>query len=47
MMATLIDSPDALRRAGEEQFRLSGWVETAPFEDLLQMQIDSAEQGRA
>ncbi len=46
-MATLIDSPDALRRAGEEQFRLSGWVETAPFEDLLQMQIDSAEQGRA
>jgi len=46
-MATLIDSPDAPRRSGVEQFRLADWVETAPFEDLLQMRIDKAAEGRA
>jgi len=46
-MATLLDSPDALRDPEQEQFRLEGWITTAPFEDLLQMQIDEAVSGRA
>ena len=46
-MATLFDSPDAPRDPELEQFRLDGWVSTAPFEDLLQMQIDHAGEGRA
>jgi len=46
-MAVLIDSPDARREPDREQFHLEGWVSTAPFEDLLQMQIESAGEGRA
>jgi len=46
-MAILIDSPDASRQPGREQFRLEGWVSTAPFEDLLQIHIESASEGKA
>jgi len=46
-MAILLDSADASRDPGCEQFRLEGWVSTAPFEDLLQMHIESAYKGKA
>lgn len=46
-MAVLLDSPDAERMAEKEQFRLEGWIDSAPFEDLLQMKIERAEQGHA
>ena len=46
-MAVLLDSPDAVRKAGQEQFRLEGWIDSAPYEDLLQMKIERAEQGHA
>lgn len=46
-MAKLLDNPDAIRDPECVQFRLTGWVDTAPFEDLLQMEIDFAAQGKA
>jgi len=46
-MATLIDAADSLRDPDHDQFRLASWVETAPFEDLLQMHIELAEGGCA
>ncbi|PLY01387.1 MAG: PaaI family thioesterase [Desulfuromonas sp.] len=46
-MAVLKDAADADRDPQHEQFTLSGWVDTAPFEDLLQMQIVSAVDGQA
>ena len=46
-MAILIDSPGAPRDSEREQFRLACWVDTAPFEDLLQMEIESAGEGKA
>lgn len=46
-MATLFDSKEAPREAGVRQFSLAGWIDTAPFEDLLQMTIELAENGQA
>jgi len=43
----LHDDPEALRNQGQEQFRLDGWVDTAPFEQLIGLQIESSEAGRA
>lgn len=46
-MAKLLVDGDALRAPDETQFRLNGWVATAPFEDLLDITIEEARQGRA
>jgi uncharacterized protein (TIGR00369 family) len=47
-MATLTTDPDTERCiSAPEQFQLDGWIATAPFEDLLDLSIESAEQGRA
>jgi acyl-CoA thioesterase len=47
-MAILTTDREAERCASAaEQFVLEGWIATAPFEDLLDLSIDSAEQGRA
>jgi acyl-CoA thioesterase len=46
-MAHLLTDGDTLRRAGERQFELDGWIDTAPFEDLLGMCIEEAGDGRA
>jgi uncharacterized protein (TIGR00369 family) len=32
---------------GEKQFELQGWVDTAPFEDLIGLTIESAGEGKA
>jgi uncharacterized protein (TIGR00369 family) len=46
-MARLLVDGDAPREADMKQFELSGWVDTAPFEDLLGMSIEEAKEGRA
>ena len=46
-MSRLLVEGEALRRGGEVQFRLEGWIDTAPFEDLLGMRIETAAEGRA
>lgn len=47
-MAILKVDPDSERCcSGPEQFILSDWIETAPFEDLLELHIETAEQGYA
>ncbi|MBE0596982.1 MAG: PaaI family thioesterase [Desulfuromonadales bacterium] len=46
-MAHLLSDPEALRRPGEKQFELSGWIDTAPFEDLVGLAIQTAADGRA
>jgi uncharacterized protein (TIGR00369 family) len=46
-MAHLLTDGDTPRRAGESQFELAGWIDTAPFEDLLGMRIEEAGSGRA
>ncbi len=46
-MSRLLTRGDVLRRSGERQFDLQGWIDTAPFEDLLGMSIETAAEGRA
>jgi acyl-CoA thioesterase len=46
-MAHLLTDADTPRRPGERQFELAGWIDTAPFEDLLGMRIEEAGGGRA
>ena len=46
-MAKLLVDGETLRQANERQFELNGWVDTAPFEDLLAIDIEEAQQGRA
>lgn len=46
-MAILLTDPTALRLADSCQFRLAGWIDTAPFEDLLGMIIESCGGGKA
>lgn len=46
-MARLLSDPEALRRPAEKQFELTGWIDTAPFEDLVGLTIQTAAQGRA
>jgi len=47
-MAQLKINGDSLVRAGEKKgFELDGWIDTAPFEDLLGLTIESADSGRA
>lgn len=46
-MARLTVDGDRLLKAGEKAFEMAGWVDTAPFEDLLGMTIEEAKEGRA
>jgi len=46
-MAKLLVDGDVPRNPNERQFELCGWIDTAPFEDLLAIAIEEAEQGRA
>lgn len=46
-MARLLTDPRAPRMAGSRQFELNGWIDTAPFEDLLGMTIESSGAGAA
>ncbi len=46
-MARLLTDPWAPRIAGCHQFELDGWIDTAPFEDLLHMTIESSGAGEA
>lgn len=43
----LFDDPDALRQPGAVQFELEEWIDSSPFERLLGLQIEMAENGRA
>jgi len=46
-MARLLVDGETPRKSGEAQFELRGWIDTAPFEDLLAIRIEEAERGRA
>jgi uncharacterized protein (TIGR00369 family) len=47
-MAQLTCDAEALMKADSENaFRLEGWIDTAPFEDLVGITIESASKGRA
>ncbi len=46
-MAKLLANGDVLRAPEELQFQLDGWIATAPFEDLLDIEIEEAGGGRA
>ena len=46
-MARLLVDGKQLKKRGREQFALTEWIETAPLEDLLGMQIERAAQGEA
>ncbi len=46
-MAKLLVDGDAPRAANATQFELNGWIDTAPFEDLLAMSIERATEGEA
>lgn len=47
-MAKLHVDGDQFRSARkQEEFTLDGWIDTAPFEDLLGINIEKAEEGRA
>jgi uncharacterized protein (TIGR00369 family) len=38
---------DELRQPQQVQFELDGWIDTAPFEDLVGLRIESAAAGKA
>jgi acyl-CoA thioesterase len=46
-MAEMLVDGNAMRQVGKTQFRLEGWVATAPFEDLLEITVEEAREGRA
>lgn len=46
-MARLLVDAEQARQPDTDQFLLSDWIETAPFEDLLGLEIKSAGQGAA
>jgi uncharacterized protein (TIGR00369 family) len=46
-MARLTIDGDELRQSQQTQFELDGWIDTAPFEDLVGLQIEEAAAGRA
>lgn len=46
-MARLLANPESLRRPQEKQFEMTGWIDTAPFEDLVGLRIEMAAEGRA
>ena len=46
-MSYLTVDPDTPRSAESRQFVMDGWLDTAPFEQLLGLQIEEVAQGRA
>ena len=46
-MARLTVDCDELRQSQLAQFELDGWIDTAPFEDLVGLKIEEAIAGRA
>ena len=46
-MARLLVDGDQAWRPGDDQFILTKWIETAPFEDLLGLEIKEAANGEA
>lgn len=46
-MALLLTEPTAPRLVDRCQFQLRGWIDTAPFEDLLGMSIEASGGGEA
>lgn len=46
-MALLLVDGNQLRRPEDTQFRLEGWVATAPFEDHVGLTIEAAANGEA
>jgi acyl-CoA thioesterase len=46
-MARMLVDGETPRRTGVRQFELAGWIDTAPFEDLLGMTIESTGAGEA
>ncbi len=46
-MARLTASEDDLRQPQQAQFELAGWIDTAPFEDLVGLKIEAAAEGKA
>lgn len=46
-MAKLLVDGDEPRDFRRQQFALNGWIDTAPFEDLVGLRIEQAGEGRA
>ena len=46
-MSKLLVSEDVPKEAGVHQFEMESWIDTAPFERLLKMDIREASEGRA
>ncbi len=46
-MSKLLVAGDAERKAGEVQFEMDGWLDTAPFEQHLGITIEQVGEGRA
>jgi acyl-CoA thioesterase len=46
-MSNLLVPGESPRKADAEQFRMDGWLDTAPFEVLLGMRIEELGDGRA
>lgn len=46
-MARMLVDGQTPRETGTKQFELQGWIDTAPFEDLLGMTIESSGAGKA
>ena len=46
-MSRLLEDGDLPRQPQQKQFELDGWIDTAPFEDLVGLKIESAAEGQA
>jgi uncharacterized protein (TIGR00369 family) len=46
-MSRLCVSENTLKEEGVHQFEMASWVDTAPFEELLNMKIQEAKEGQA
>lgn len=43
----LLADPDALREPGVAQFELEAWIDSSPFEQLLGLRVELAQNGQA
>lgn len=46
-MARLTVDGDEARHSRQAQFELDGWIDTAPFEDLVGLKIEEAAEGKS
>lgn len=46
-MAKLLVDADTARQFDQAQFELNSWIDTSPFEDLLELSIDRCGEGEA